>query len=82
MGRLIIADKLIELMIKDRDYAGENGFMDMFYERQHLIGVINEQPTAYDVDAVVEQLEDYLFDKYCIKGDSKIYEIVKSGGVK
>lgn len=48
--RLIDADELIELMIKDRDYAGENGFIDMFYERQHLIGVINEQPTAYDVD--------------------------------
>lgn len=82
MGRLIDADKLIELMIKDRDYAGENGFMDMFYERQHLIGVINEQSTAYDVDAVVEQLEDYLFDKYCVEGDSKIYETVKGGGVK
>lgn len=30
MGRLIDADKLIELMIKDRDYAEKNGFMDMF----------------------------------------------------
>jgi hypothetical protein len=57
-GRLIDADKLIELMIKDRDYAGENGFVDMFYERQHLIGVINQQPTAYDVDKVVKQLEE------------------------
>ena len=38
--RLIDADKLIELMIRDRNYAEKNGFMDMFYERQHLIGVI------------------------------------------
>lgn len=31
--RLIDADKLIELMIRDRNYAEKNGFMDMFYER-------------------------------------------------
>lgn len=67
-GRLIDADKLIELMIKDRDYAGENGFTDMFYERQHLIGAINEQLTAYDVDKVVEQLEEHTaFLKDCTK---------------
>lgn len=34
-----------------------------------------------DVDKVVEQLEDYLFEKYCVEGDSKIDEIVKGGGV-
>lgn len=40
--RLIDADKLIELMIRDRNYAEKNGFMDMFYERQHLIDVIKK----------------------------------------
>ena len=39
------------------------------------------QPTAYDVDKVVEQLEDYLFEKYCVEGYTKIEEIVKGGGV-
>ena len=34
-----------------------------------------------DVDKVIEQLEDYLFEKYCVEGDSKIDEIVKGGGV-
>ena len=38
-------------------------------------------PTAYDPDKVVEQLEDYLFNKYCIEGDSEIEKIVKGGGV-
>lgn len=72
MGRLIVADELIELMIKDRDYAGENGFMDMFYERQHLIGVINKQPTAYDVDAVVQQLEKKIqTHEHCIEYEKK-----------
>ena len=35
------------------------------------------QPTAYDVDKVVEQLEDYLFEKYCVEADAKIEGIVK-----
>ena len=39
------------------------------------------QPTAYDVDKVVEQLEDYLFEKYCVEADAKIEEIVKVGEV-
>ena len=30
------------------------------------IHIVDEQPTAFDVDKVVEQLENYLFEKYCI----------------
>ena len=45
------------------------------------LNMIYRQPTVYDVDKVAEQLDDYLFDKYCVEGDSKIYEIVKEGGV-
>ena len=79
--RLIDADKLLKETRRDRDYARKNGFLDMYYERQVLIDRIESQPTAYNVDKVVEQLDDYLFDKYCVEGDSKIYEIVKEGGV-
>ena len=32
-----------------------------------------------DTNKVVEQLEDYLFEKYCVEGDTKIEEIVKGG---
>ena len=56
--RLIDADKLLEETRRDRDYARKNGFMDMYYERQTLIDRIEVQPTAYDVDKVVEQLEE------------------------
>ena len=56
--RLIDADKLLEETRKDRDYAEKNGFLDMYYERQALIDRIKSQPTAYDVDKVVEQLEE------------------------
>ena len=57
MGRLIDTDKLLEETRKDRDYAEKNGFLDMYYERQVLIDRIKSQPTAYDVDKVVEELE-------------------------
>lgn len=56
---LINADKLLEETRRDRDYAAKNGAMDMYYERQALIDRIDAQPTAYDVDKVVEQLEEY-----------------------
>lgn len=69
MRRLIDADKIIDsLGISDMDFA--------------IGAVIDEQPTAFDVDKVVERLEEYLFDKYCIEGDAKIDEIVKGGGAE
>ena len=50
MSRLIDADKIIDsLGGSDMDFA--------------VGAVIDEQPTAFDVDKVIEQLEDYLFDK-------------------
>ena len=58
MGRLIDADKLLKETRKDRDYARKNGFLDMYYERQVLIDRIESQPTAYDQEKVVEQLEE------------------------
>ena len=67
--RLIDADKIIDSL----------GFSDMDFA---IGAVIDEQPTVFDVDKVVEQLEDYLFEKYCIEGDTTIDEIVKGGGVE
>lgn len=71
MSRLIDADKLIHALAND------------FCEGKKTLGqVIDEQPTAFDVDKVVEQLENYLFEKYCIEGDTAIDEIVKGGGIE
>ena len=69
--RLIDADKLIHALC--RDYTTG---------KKTLGQVIDEQPTAFDVDKVVEQLENYLFEKYCIEGDATIDEIVKGGGIE
>ena len=68
--RLIDTDKLIHALC--RDYTTG---------KKTLGQIIDEQPTAFDVDKVVEQLENYLFEKYCIEEDRTIDEIVKGGGV-
>ena len=67
--RLIDADKIINSL--------GSSDVDLY-----ISGLIDEQPTAFDVDKVVEQLENYLFEKYCIEGDATIDEIVKGGGVE
>lgn len=63
--RLIDAD----LLIKDR------------VENDPVVIAAKCAPTAYDLDNVVERLEDYLFEKYCVEGDAEIERIVKGGGV-
>lgn len=88
--RLIDADKLIELTQKDMKYAFDNGFLDMAFEREHLIKVIRNQPTAFDMEKVVEQLEglsnaeaDYYYSRSndVIDREDAI-DIVKKGGVE
>ena len=71
-----------DLLKKNCKCTGE--FEDNFkcVSLSELAKVIDEQPTAFDVDEVVERLEEYLFEKYCIEADAKIDEIVKGGGVE
>ena len=90
MGRLIDADKLLEETRRDRDYARKNGFLDMYYERQVLIDRIKAQPTVYDPEKVVEQLESLSnaeADYYYARSNDVIdredaIDIVKKGGVE
>nr|DAJ81859.1 MAG TPA: hypothetical protein [Caudoviricetes sp.] len=75
--RMIDADRLKEVIEKEKD---DNDYMCRLC-MESTKEIIDEQPKAFDVDKVVEQLEDYLFEKYCIEGDTTIDEIVKGGGV-
>lgn len=79
MGRLIDADHLLFLLdsaVELRKKLHRNtSDLDM------MVDAVNNEPTAYDSDKVVEQLEDYMFEKYCVEGDSEIERIVKGGGV-
>lgn len=94
MSRLIDADKLIEEMStwywdKEKQKASEEDVspIDLF---THLaITTVQEQPTAFDVDEVVQQLEMLIEDKVSESGDdwytaeclNEAVEIVKGGGV-
>ena len=75
--RLIDADKLKKDILL-QNILGEP--IQKIIDR--YIHIVDNQPTAFDVDKVVEQLENYLFEKYCIGGDTTIDEIVKGGGVE
>ena len=92
---LIDADKLIQEMRKwywdeEKQKAAENDVspMDLF---THLaITTVQEQPTAFDADEVVQQLETLIEDKVSESGDdwytaqclNEAVEIVKGGGVE
>ena len=84
MGRLIDADKLLETLqdlephCENKDY--EYGMLSTM--RYYMPKIINDEPTVFDVDEVVEQLENdekHTFDG-CINKRYAI-EIVKGGGV-
>lgn len=85
---LIETDGLLEETRRDRDYAEKHGFMDMYYERQALIDRIEAQPVAYDVDKVVDQLNDKFRvvqtdeDLEWNRAMDEAITIVKGGGVK
>lgn len=71
MSRLIDADKIIDsLGNSDMDFA--------------IGAVIDEQPTAFDVDKVVEQLDAYITK--LVRRNAVLYktvmQIVEGGGVE
>ena len=74
--KLINADKLKEAINSSLNTGRET------FSPEIICEAVDEQPTAYDVDKVAEQLENYLFEKYCIEGDTTIDEIVKGGGAE
>ena len=60
---------------------GLKGTQRSYSELYDIIDRLEEQPIVFDTDKVISKLEDYLFEKYCIEGDNKIAEIIKSGGI-
>ena len=88
--RLIDADALIEAMKKTEDEHEKAMTCPSWWS---AFNVISEQPTAYDIDKVVEKLEEIRAKKTCNKEkcDTKeicricvvddAIEIVKNGGV-
>ena len=84
MSRLIDADELIKYI-----KIWEIG-TSISSDQKEFIDCIDNQPTDFDVDEVVQQLEMLIEDKVSESGDdwytaeclNKAVEIVKSGGVE
>ena len=75
---LISRKAVLEILydISDRNYRSLFG-----HEINKACDVIKHAETAFDKEKVIEELEDYLFEKYCVEGDEKIAEIVEKGGI-
>ena len=98
MGRLIDADKLLETLqdlephCENKDY--KYGMLNTM--KYYMPKIINDEPTVFDVDKVVEQLEevknkdteialDEAQKERCFwyaQGMNRAIEIVKGGGTK
>ena len=84
MSRLIDADELIEY-IKTWEIG-----TSISSDQKEFIDCINRQPTVFDVDKVVQQLEMLIEDKTSESGDdwytaeclNEAVNIVKGGGVE
>ena len=84
MSRLIDADELIEYI-----KIWEIG-TSISSDQKEFIDCIGRQPTAFDMDEVVQQLEKLIEDKTSESGDdwytaeclNEAVEIVKGGGVE
>lgn len=84
MARLIDADELIKYI---KIWGIGTSIMS---DQKEFIDCVNEQPTVFDVDEVVQQLETLIEDKVSESGDdwytaeclNEAVEIVKGGGVE
>lgn len=84
MSRLIDADELIKYI-----KIWEIG-TSISSDQKEFIDCVNEQPTVFDVDEVIQQLEMLIEDKVSESGDdwytaqclNEAVEIVKGGGVE
>ena len=76
---LISRKAVLEILydISDRNYGSLFG-----HGINKACDVIEHAETAFDKEKVIEELENYLFEKYCVEGDSRIDEIVEKGGIE
>lgn len=92
--RLIDADKLIlhlnDFMLQQSPVDAQDiESINVCAVIQECIKAVEDQPTAYDVDKVIEQLEVGLANECVYERDQKVYteairctiDIVKDGGI-
>lgn len=75
MGRLIDEGKLIKVLKERATNEAICGYMTAYDVTNSIIDEVNEQPTAYDPDKVVQQLKEHTaFLKECTKYGNKTAE--------
>ena len=78
--RLIDADKLYNWVRRECNPYGKPTID--FESGNRMLDMIKRSQTAFDKEKVIEELENYLFEKYCVEGDENISEIVEKGGIE
>ena len=73
-------ESVYECDFDDAYYTSNNGslnpnIVEGLWEAKEIIENLE---LTYNVDKIAEQLSDYLFEKYCIEGDSEIERILMS----
>lgn len=89
MGRLIDADSLIKVL-ETYKFGAISNDAEREYVKETVLQFVKEQPTAYDVDAVVKELEEYkikrsddsVYGVGVLNGYVEAIDIVREGGVK
>lgn len=72
MGRLIDEGELVKVLKERATNEAICGYMTAYDVTNSIIDEVNEQPTAYNLDKVVEQLEERTsFLKDCTKYGNK-----------
>ena len=89
MSDLISRSALIERIIRHKEFGRSgNKEIDFCYglAHKHIIELVEEAPKAYDVDAVVQEIENStvcgMFGAMFGKSDAEIIDIIKAGGMK
>ena len=84
MSDLISRSELLKVLKDRATNEAIMGHMTAYDVTNSIIDEVEEQPTAYDVDEVVKELENEL-EKGNIAidlGEFRLFEIVKHGGVR
>jgi len=79
MGRLIDADVLIEAINEQVKGWGKSGIIPSLFSS---IAIVQNQPTAYDVEAVVAEMEKHTRIMMPVIPAKEAIDIVRKGGVE
>lgn len=78
ISRSAFNEKLLKIECESNDKNYRNGAADML---NVVFQLLNSQPTAYDVEKVVEQINEYPHGYLNVETVADLTEIIRKGGV-